>query len=320
MVALGFGARLALQPGMLSGAGFDFAGGVLPAGASLTRASAGTRINAAGVLVSEAADVARFEHDPVTLAPRGLLLEPARTNALTQSGAIDSAAWGKSNVVVTADAAPAPDGASAAETIAAAAGGATTRYVFNGTSFTAATWTMSCFARATGAVRYVQLYWGNTANPGSYANFDLVAGQVTAGSAGEGTIAAAGGGWQRIALTSTLAAVTNNAFLAPIDAGTTARLGSATLAAGAGFAAWGAQLEAGAAPSSCIPTSGAAVTRAADVLTLNWASRGAADGTITVRYTFDDGSTQDVATTVAGGTAAVPANLVRARLRGAVRI
>lgn len=57
---------------------------------------------------------------------------------------------------------------------------------------------------------------------------------------------------------------------------------------------------------------GAAAARAADVLTLNWASRGVADGAAVLRYTFDDGSSQDVAATIAGGTTIVPATLARA--------
>lgn len=51
-----------------------------PAGWNFTRATPGWRFDASGVLVQEAANVLRFEHDPATLACRGVLLEEARSN------------------------------------------------------------------------------------------------------------------------------------------------------------------------------------------------------------------------------------------------
>lgn len=58
---------------------------VLPAGVSFTRASTAWRFNSAGVLVPETTNTPRFQYDPVTLAPRGLLVEQARTNMLRNS-------------------------------------------------------------------------------------------------------------------------------------------------------------------------------------------------------------------------------------------
>jgi hypothetical protein len=74
--------------------------------------------------------------------------------------------------------------------------------------------------------------------------------------------------------------------------------------------AWGAQLEAQTAASSYVPTTAAAASRSADVLTLN-----APNGTYNVRYTFDDLSTQTISTTVSGGALTVPTNLNRSWLR-----
>lgn len=58
--------------------------GSLP-GLTFSRASAATRINAAGDEESVGANVLRFDYDPVTLAPRGALLESARTKFLSNS-------------------------------------------------------------------------------------------------------------------------------------------------------------------------------------------------------------------------------------------
>jgi hypothetical protein len=48
-----------------------------------TRASTGTFIGSNGLIQSAAINAARFDHDPITLACKGLLIEESRTNILT---------------------------------------------------------------------------------------------------------------------------------------------------------------------------------------------------------------------------------------------
>jgi hypothetical protein len=68
---------------------------------TFTRASIATFVNSAGLIEVALADTPRFDHDPVTLAPKGLLLEEARTNLLTRSNNIENATtWARSGVVV----------------------------------------------------------------------------------------------------------------------------------------------------------------------------------------------------------------------------
>lgn len=64
---------------------------------SFVRASAANYFNSAGVLTSAAVNEPRFDHDPVTLASKGLLVEVARTNLL-----LNSASLSTQSVVVTA--------------------------------------------------------------------------------------------------------------------------------------------------------------------------------------------------------------------------
>jgi hypothetical protein len=64
---------------------------------SFVRASAANYFNSAGVLTSAAVDEPRFDHDPVTLESKGLLVEVARTNLL-----LNSASLSTQSVVVTA--------------------------------------------------------------------------------------------------------------------------------------------------------------------------------------------------------------------------
>ncbi len=65
--------------------------------ATLTRASAGWYYNSAGALVEAAINESRFDHNPATLRPRGLRIEPASTNLL-----LNSATLSTQNVTVTA--------------------------------------------------------------------------------------------------------------------------------------------------------------------------------------------------------------------------
>ncbi len=55
------------------------------AGGTFSRASTATYFDSAGTLQTAAANAPRFDYDPVTHAPKGLLLEDARTNVLPWS-------------------------------------------------------------------------------------------------------------------------------------------------------------------------------------------------------------------------------------------
>lgn len=52
---------------------------------AFSRATIGTRYDTDGLLVTEAANVPRFDFDPVTHAARGLMIEPQRTNLIQWS-------------------------------------------------------------------------------------------------------------------------------------------------------------------------------------------------------------------------------------------
>ena len=78
--------------------GYNFARNTIaPTGLSgpltFTRSTTGARINSAGVLETIAINKPRFTHDPLTSAPRGILIEGGNTNSLLHTEAIDNAAW-----------------------------------------------------------------------------------------------------------------------------------------------------------------------------------------------------------------------------------
>lgn len=71
---------------------YDFTAGNLPAGFSVQRASGGTAFDATGNIIEYGANVPRFGYNPVTHAPRGILLEAAATNLMRYS-AVTVADW-----------------------------------------------------------------------------------------------------------------------------------------------------------------------------------------------------------------------------------
>ena len=74
---------------------------VLSSDVTFSRSSAATRVGQDGLIQTVAVNTPRFDYDPATLSPRGLLIEEARTNLLVNSP-INGDALPTQNVSVTA--------------------------------------------------------------------------------------------------------------------------------------------------------------------------------------------------------------------------
>jgi hypothetical protein len=206
----------------------------------------------------------RFDYDPVTLLPRGLLVEEARTNLLLYSEQFDNAAWSKIRITVTANANTSPDGTLNADTLTGSGGGTTslsqTMYATGGSH------TATLYAKA-GTKSVIQFSantfaWGVDAR----ANFDLQLGTLGTVDAGlTASIQNVGSGWYRCSVTATKAASAGALLWCIVDSPTAAREAAATAGT---LLTWGAQLEAGAFATSYIPTIASTVTRSADVATI----------------------------------------------------
>ncbi|MBA3878931.1 MAG: hypothetical protein C0500_04360 [Sphingobium sp.] len=271
--------------------GFDFGGTRLPAGATLTRASPASVTDADGVMRQAAADAPRFDHaaGATGMARRGLLIEPAATNFVTHSGNIalwaTDAGGGANPVVVTPADAVAPDGSTTATQLFFEHLGGYARAIFYPAIAAPGDHCLSIWLRTPQPGRSIALAIDNILSPALTIDGD----------------------WRRYSVVAPVAGATQCQLL--LWAAVAESPATATVHA------WGAQFEAGAAPSSYIATAAAPETRAADVLTLDWGARGVPDGPLAVRYLFDDGSSLAATQTVSGGTAHVPTDLPRAHLR-----
>jgi hypothetical protein len=218
------------------------------------------------VLLSAADNVARFDHNPVTGESLGLLIEEQRTNLRTYSEDFTNAVWSKSASSITADTVVAPDGALTGDKLVEDT--ATSRHFVSTTlTLTANTvYTLSVYMKA-GERTTASLGISSVANwaGGVSVVVNLATGVITSGT---GTIQSVGNGWYRVSITQTFGPANANGGMI-IDLQTTAGY------TGDGFSGiyiWGAQLEAGAFPTSYIPTVAAQVTRSTDAASMTGAN------------------------------------------------
>jgi hypothetical protein len=253
----------------------------------------------------------RFDYDPVTRAPRGLLVEEQRTNLLLRSEEFDNASWSKPTSTVTANAAVSPDGTADADKVIVNNGtnlgtgsGAGVRQDISKAA-SAITYTLSVYAKA-GELNSAILFLANgAASASARATFNLAEGTVGsptivgAFASASAAIFPVGNGWYRCRLTATSDTDTSmRDTIMPFDTVKTQGNGSD------GVFLWGAQLEAGAFATSYIPTTSAQVTRSADIATITGANfsqfYNQSEGTFVVGF--------DVASTATASKAVVTTN------------
>lgn len=239
---------------------------------TFTRSSTATRVNKYGLVEVVPANVGRIDFNPSTLDCNGLLMEEQRTNLLTYSAQFDNAAWSKTNSTITANAIAAPDGTATADKVveSVATGPHDVRCVI--TADPSIAYTQSIYVKSAGRTKGELQLFGN--GGGSTVVFDLVAGTATASgtyggwSSSYATIINAGNGWFRVTHTATTN-VDLTFFYASFGLENAAGTGSYTGDGVSGVYLWGAQVEAGAFPTSYIPTTSSQITRSNDAATLS---------------------------------------------------
>ncbi len=225
--------------------------------ATFTRSTTATTINSAGNIVSVAPGVARSYYDPTTLAYMGYLSEGARTNLCLQSENFTAASWvdviGTTATRVNQASAIIQGGNDCLITATSNNGGA--RQTITG--LTAQEYTLSFWVKAGTGNLFRHDLENSIASYGTASGFtlDLATGVVSSVVGATPTVKAYNGGW----LCAQNLGVAGAAFFANLEFkcvtnGTTMLLSAP-------------QLEAGSFASSYIPTTTAAVTRNADILT-----------------------------------------------------
>ncbi len=245
--------------------------GTMPSGVTFTRASTAKYFDVSGTMQSAAANAPRWDYNPTSHALNGLLIEESRANVCLWSADLSHAGvWTVTGITsaaptVTANQTAAPDGTVTAARLVfpavSAAGGASID--FQQPTMTAAAYAFSVYLK--GNAGGEQLYL--IVEDGTASVFYKL--RVTLTTA-----------WQRFTLTTPAltAAQWNIAIGADLRDATQTSTPAQTIFA------WGAQVEQGAFATSYIPTTAAAVTRAADACSLTDAALflGAAGKTIQV--------------------------------------
>ena len=210
---------------------------------TFTRASSGTYVGSDGLIKTATTNEARFDHGPTTGESLGLLVEESRTNLLLRSEALNAAPWtansGGSGTTITADYGIAPDGNATADLV--------TFNLQNGsreqavTSIEGVTYTLSFYAKRISGNYNLQFLHFNSAT-------------------GVSTNLAVTDSWKRYSV-SFLGRTGGGTIVVGIRDNNASGWGSTLV--------WGAQLEAGAFPTSYIHTTTATVTRSADVASIS---------------------------------------------------
>jgi len=236
-----------------------------------TRDSSATYTDEDGIIRTVPNNVPRFDHDPTTGESLGLLIEESRTNSQLNSQP-QSGSFTGGSATITYNTATAPNGETEACRIARNGTNTSISYwrTTGSITFDSNSMVLSCWAKGQNGNNYFVWSFQNLGGAIVRAGF-LLTGDgetqiITNGNGGHTLqIEKYPDGWYRcIIIGNTQSSGTTTQFLYTASAYNedSSAIGGSTLV-------WGFQLEAGAFPTSYIPTSGSTVTRAADLASIS---------------------------------------------------
>lgn len=216
-------------------------------------------------LLTAAANVPRFDCNPTTGESLGLLIEEQRTNLLTYSAQFDDASYLKENgATIGANVVIAPDGTLSGDQIIE---GTVTNRPRIRTPATTATngtaYSMTIYAKAAGR-NFLTL---DMLNGTAVTQFNLATGQVAQTTSGTNSITPVGNNWYRLSVSGTFTQATGG-YRSDLYVNDVAGSGTYTGNGFSGVFIWGAQIEAGAFPTSYMATTASTFTRNADAASM----------------------------------------------------
>jgi hypothetical protein len=248
---------------------------------TFTRASTATFVGSDGLIQSAAINAPRFNHDPVTLASKGLLIEESRTNFVHRSESIANLYWTAFATATAVDnITTSPIGLSNSASRMTAISGisnqrqrvaaltltsgssARTASVFlkadnNGFGFLSLDFNKSGVGTVRSSQVRLNLSNGSAVQTGTITGFSYIVTPYT-------------NGWYRVAISATSAAslTVEDQVVIIFGLSFNASGASGTFTGTETVYVWGAQLEEGLFPTSYIPTAAASVVRSADVCSI----------------------------------------------------
>lgn len=233
--------------------------------ATLTRSTTATYFDSSGILQTSPNNTPRFEYDPSTFVPKGLLIEPSGTNVFTFSEQFENSAWSKLRSSIISNVTSSPSGVLSADRLVEDTSNQTHPLFRSPTLSSNTTYTFSVFVKSSGR-NFVRLsISANVVSPLTI-DLDLTSGNFTTTDPLRTSIKTCSNGWFRISGTVTAVssvAGTTLFFLYPcISLGNNIYLGDGT----SGLYVWGAQMETSITSTSYIPTTVSSNTRSNDVL------------------------------------------------------
>ncbi len=226
---------------------------------TFTRGSIGTRVNRNGLIETIPANQPRFDYDPISGECRGLLIEESRQNLLTYSEDFSDASWFKGGTLITSNIITSPSNELTGDLFEVTSSGGSKYIAKDAVTVNGTTYTASIFAKSANSTTFSMGLF-TAAFVGLY-RFNLTgAGSVTTQIAGvSASITQYSNGWYKCSVTATTNAVATTLLIYP---NTTVNTISNSIYI------WGVQVEAGAFPTSYIPTTASTVTRSADTATM----------------------------------------------------
>jgi len=261
----------------------DFTKGVIDSRVNVFRATVGTFINSSGVLQTAASgthtsinQVARLDHDPITLKPLGLLIEDAATNVLT---GLTSGGWGRNNIngsgsgniLAFGQTGPDQQSNTAARISTAASTSFTNMHIGFVTNGAGSARTFSVWLRGVGSntTASIGIFGSSAPSNVQFKQFGSSV-TVTTTTSGNNLIALVTGlsttAWTRVSISRTDSQVSSDSYrIVPGNH-------TATIASGLSLDIYGPQAEPGFTMSSTIITTTAPVTRSNDSVEMDFSA------------------------------------------------